>query len=88
MRLKSQMENSALMGILPLVFIIIEMVKLNADIEGNPEDVRDGIRTARVVACIIAALLFLYTALEDYRFILNQKHHLDFEDCMVDSLWR
>ena len=39
------------------------MVKLNADIEGNPEDVRDGIRTARVVACIIAALLFLYTAL-------------------------
>lgn len=51
------------MGILPLVFIIIEMVKLNADIEGNPEDVRDGIRTARVVACIIAALLFLYTAL-------------------------
>lgn len=51
------------MGILPLVFIIIEMVKLNADIEGNPEDVRDGIRTARVVACVIAALLFLYTAL-------------------------
>ena len=56
-------KYSALMGILPLVFIIIEMVKLNADIEGNPEDVRDGIRTARVVACIIAALLFLYTAL-------------------------
>lgn len=49
---------SALITVLPLVFIIIELARLNADINGNIADISDNIKTARTVACIVAALLF------------------------------
>ena len=37
-------KYSVFMGLLPLVFIIIELIKLNADIEGTSSDIVEGIK--------------------------------------------
>lgn len=56
-------KYSVFMGLLPLVFIIIELIKLNADIEGTSSDIVEGIKTSRVIASVFAAILMAYTAL-------------------------
>lgn len=51
-------KYSNLLVILPLCFIIVELIKLIGDINGNASDMSDGIRIARVVLCIGAAVDF------------------------------
>lgn len=49
---------SALITILPLIFIVIELIRVNADINNSIVDIYDNIRTARTAACIVSALAF------------------------------
>ena len=59
----SDKRYSALIAILPLCFIIVELIKLSGDINGHAADIADGIRVARVVLSIGAAFDFSLLAI-------------------------
>lgn len=59
----SDKKYSALIAVLPLCFIIVELIKLSGDINGHAADIADGIRIARVVLSIGAAFDFSLLAL-------------------------
>ena len=59
----SDKRYSALIAIMPILFIIVELIKLSGDINNHAADMADGIRIARVVLCIGAAFVFSLLAI-------------------------